>query len=162
MNWIDIVIIAAVAIPTIIGLGTGIIKAALSMAGMVLGVILAGRYYVLLSAQLTFLPSDGIAKIAAFVIILAGVVIVAIILSRLLERAVSMMLLGWVNRLGGAAFGLMLGAVLCSALLVTWIKFLGPASAIVESNLAMILLDQFPLVLALLPSEFDAIRSFFQ
>jgi len=132
------------------------------MAGMVLGVILAGRYCIPLSAQLTFLPSAGIAKIVAFVIILAGVVIVAIVLSRLLERAVSMMLLGWVNRLGGAAFGLMLGAVLCSALLATWIKFLGPASAIVESNLAMILLDRFPLVLALLPSEFDAIRSFFQ
>ncbi|MBA7590277.1 hypothetical protein ES708_32390 [subsurface metagenome] len=162
MNWLDVAIIVAVAIPTIIGLGTGIIKTALSMAGMVLGVILAGRYYVLLSAQLTFLPSDGIAKIAAFVIILAGVVIVAIILSRLLERAVSMMLLGWVNRLGGAAFGLVLGAVLCSALLATWIKFLGPASAIVESNLAMILLDRFPLVLALLPGEFDSIRSFFQ
>jgi len=162
MNWLDIVIIVAVAIPTIIGLGTGIIKAALSMVGMVLGVILAGRYYVLLSAQLTFLPSDGIAKIVAFVIILVGVVIVAIVLSRLLERAVSMMLLGWVNRLGGAAFGLVLGAVLCSALLATWIKFLGPASAVVESNLAMILLDRFPLVLALLPSEFDSIRSFFQ
>jgi len=162
MNWLDIVIIVAVVVPTIIGLRTGIIKAALSMAGMVLGVILAGRYYVLLSAQLTFLPSDGIAKIVAFVIILAGVVIVAIILSHLLERAVSMMLLGWVNRLGGAAFGLMLGAVLCSVLLATWIKFLGPASAIVESNLAMLLLDRFPLVLALLPGEFDAIRSFFQ
>ena len=162
MNWLDIVIIVAVVVPTIIGLRTGIIKAALSMAGMVLGVILAGRYYVLLSAQLTFLPSDGIAKIVAFVIILAGVVIVAIILSHLLERAVSMMLLGWVNRLGGAAFGLMLGAVLCSVLLATWIRFLGPAPAIVESNLAMILLDRFPLVLALLPGEFDAIRSFFR
>jgi len=162
MNWLDIVIIIAVVIPTILGLGTGMIKASFSLAGMILGVILAGRYCIPFSMQLTFLPNDSIAKIVAFVIILVGVVIVAIIVSHLLERAVSMMLLGWVNRLGGAVFGLVLGTVLCSALLVIWIKFLGPSSAIVESNLAIILLDRFPLVLALLPSEFDAIRSFFQ
>ncbi|GAI50923.1 unnamed protein product, partial [marine sediment metagenome] len=33
---------------------------------------------------------------------------------------------------------------------------------IAESALAAILLDKFPMVLALLPSEFDVIRSFFQ
>ncbi|MBA7628946.1 hypothetical protein ES703_36443 [subsurface metagenome] len=73
-----------------------------------------------------------------------------------------MMLLGWVNRLGGAVFGFLLGAILCGALLATWVKFIGPASAIIESGLAMILLDRFPMVLALLPDEFATIRSFFQ
>jgi len=66
-----------------------------------------------------------------------------------------------VNRLGGALFGLVLGAILCGALLATWVRFLGITGAIVESTLARILLDYFPLVLALLPDEFDAVRSFF-
>jgi len=70
-------------------------------------------------------------------------------------------MLGWVNHLGGAVFGLVLGAIFCGALLATWVKFLGATGAITESNLAFILVDFFPVVLALLPEEFDAVRSFF-
>ena len=161
MNWLDIVIIVAIAIPTFLGLRTGIIKACLSLAGLILGVILAGRYYIPFSEQLSFF-TPGVAKIVAFAIILIGVMVIAFVLSRLLERTLSMVLLGWVNRLGGALLGFLIGAILCGSLLATWVKFIGPASAIVESGLAMILVDYFPLVLALLPEEFKAIRSFFQ
>ena len=45
MNWLDIVIIVALAISTFLGLKIGIIKALLSLAGLIVGVILAGRYY---------------------------------------------------------------------------------------------------------------------
>jgi len=161
MNWLDIVIIIVIAIPTFLGLKTGIIKASFSLAGLILGVILAGHYYVPLSEQLSAL-SLGIARIVAFAIILVGVWVIAILLSGLVERAVSMMLLGWINRLVGAVFGFVVGAILCSALLAIWVKFLGIQSFIVDSALATILLDRFPMVLALLPDEFSAVRSFFQ
>jgi membrane protein required for colicin V production len=161
MNWLDIVIIIVIAIPTILGIRIGIIKASFSLAGLILGVILAGHYYVPLSEQLSAL-SPGIAKIVAFAIILVGVWVIAILLSGLVERAVSMMLLGWVNRLVGAVFGFVVGAILCGALLAVWVKFLGIQSFIVDSALATILLDRFPMVLALLPDEFSAVRSFFQ
>ena len=62
----------------------------------------------------------------------------------------------------GLLLGFVLGALLCGALLATWVKFLGITDIIRESSLAVILLDRFPAVLALLPQEFDAIRSFFQ
>jgi len=42
-----------------------------------------------------------------------------------------------------------------------WVKFLGMADTILESSLATMLLDRLPMVLALLPQEFDIIRSFF-
>jgi len=161
MSWLDIVIIIVIAIPTILGLKTGIIKASFSLAGLILGVILAGHYYIPFSEQLSAL-SPGIARIVAFAIILVGVWVIAILLSGLVERAVAMMLLGWVNRLVGAVFGFVVGAILCSALLAIWVKFLGIQSFIVDSALATILLDRFPMVLALLPDEFNAVRSFFQ
>ena len=162
MSWLDIVLIVVIVFSTFLGLRTGIIKAVLSLAGVIVGVILAGRYYVLLADQLPFITSEGLAKIVAFAIILIGVMVVAVVLASLLKWAASAMMLGWVNHLGGAIFGLVLGAVLCGALLAIWVKFLGIQSAIAESGLAMILLDRFPLVLALLPDEFDTIRSFFQ
>jgi len=161
MNWLDLVLIVALIIFALIGLRVGIIRAALSLAGLIVGVILAGRYYVPLSEQLTFIPQASLAKVVAFAIILIGVMVIASVLARLLKWAVSVMMLGWVNRLGGAIFCFVLGAIFCSALLAIWVKFLG-TGAITGSGLAAVLLDRFPVVLALLPPEFDAVRSFFQ
>ncbi len=162
MNWLDIVILVVAVIAVFLGLKIGIIKAALSLAGVIVGVILAGRYYVPLSERLSFILQADVAEVVAFVIILIVVMIIAGVLAKVLNWATSAVMLGWVNHLGGAVFGLVLGALLCSALLATWVKFLGIAQIISESSLAAILLDRFPAVLALLPDEFDAIRSFFQ
>ncbi len=161
MHWLDIVIIVAIAIPTFLGFRAGLIKAVLVLAGIKIGVILAGRFYVPLSELLSFISEANVARIVAFAIILIGVMVIAAVLARLLKWAVSVIMLGWVNRLGGAIFGLVLGAIFCSALLAICVKFLGVAGVITESGLAALLLDSLPMVLALLPDEFDAIRSFF-
>lgn len=162
MNWLDIVILILIVIPTLIGLKMGIIKAVLSLAGVIVGVILAGRYYDDLAGKMTFITHDGLASVVAFVIILVGVMIIAAVVASLLKKATSVVLLGWVNRLGGAILGLFLGALFCGALLTVWANYFGEVSSIVESGLAKLLLDIFPVVLTLLPSEFDSVRSFFQ
>jgi len=162
MNWLDIVLIVAIGIATFIGLRKGIIKAVLTLAGLVLGIFLAGRYYSPFSEQLTLISSPGWAKVAAFAIIFIGVMVIAAVLARLLERVASVIMLGWANRLVGAILGFVIGAMLCGALLAIWVKYLGISGAIAESNIAPILLDRFPKVLALLPEEFDAVRSFFK
>ena len=162
MSWLDIVIIVVIAIATFIGLKIGIIKALLSLAGLIVGVILAGRYYVPFSEQLAFIPQASVAKVVAFAIILVGIMVVAGVLAWLLKRIASLMMLGWVNHVGGAVFGFVLGAIFFSALLAIWAKFLGAEGIIADSGLATVLLDRFPMVLALLPEEFDAVRSFFR
>lgn len=162
MNWLDIAILALIIVPTLIGLKTGIIKAVLSLAGVIVGTILAGRYYIALSEQLTFISQANLADIVAFALILIGVMLIATVLAAMLKWLVSAVMLGWINRLGGALLGFVLGAIFCSALLAIWAKFLGVEGTIAESVLATLLLDRFPIILALLPNEFGAIRSFFQ
>lgn len=162
MNWLDIVIMVAVGISAFIGVRKGIIKVSLTLAGLVVGVILAGRYYTPFSQWLSFIPWAGLAKVAAFAIIFIGVMAIAAVLARLLGRVASAVMMGWANRLGGGILGFILGAIFCGAFLAMWVKFLGMTQAIAESRIAPILLNQFPRVLALLPGEFDAIRSFFQ
>lgn len=162
MNWLDIVILLIIVIPTLIGLKIGIIKAFLSLAGIVVGVILAGKFSESLAGVLPFISDPGWARVAAFAIILVGVMVIAAILAAVIKWFASAFLLGWVNRLGGAVFGFVVGAIFCGALLTMWVKFLGIGGSIVDSALANILLDGFPIILALLPAEFDSIRSFFQ
>ena len=162
MNWLDIVILVVVASATFLGLMFGLIKIALSLVGVIVGVVLAGRFYVPLSELLSFIPHEGAAKIVAFAIILVGVMVVAAVLAKLLKWATSIVMLGWVNRLGGAVLGFVLGAFFCGALLATVGKYLDVSQIVGESTLTLVLLEYFPAVLALLPAEFDSVRSFFQ
>ncbi len=160
MNGIDIFLIVALVIPAFVGLKQGIIKAALSLAGLIIGVVLASNLYQPLSKVLAFIPNKDVANIISFILILVCVIVISTVLARLLKSIASAMMLGWVNHVGGAIFGFFVGAILWSALLATWVKFFG-TGLVTESFLAGVLLDKFPLILALLPSEFDTIRDFF-
>jgi membrane protein required for colicin V production len=162
MSWLDIVILIIIVVPTLIGLKIGIIKAFLTAVGVVVGVILAGRFYGQFAGILTFISQPGWAKIAAFAIILIGVMVIFSIAAFLIKKIVSAMLLGWANHLCGAVLGFVLGAIFCGAVLTIWVKFIGIGDTISGSALAGVLLDGFPMVLALLPDEFDSVRSFFQ
>lgn len=162
MNWLDIVILILIVVPTVIGLKIGIIKVLFTIVGMIVGVILAGRFSESLGGALTFISDPGWARIAAFAIILIAVMIIASVLAGVLKKITSAVLLGWVNRLGGAVLGFVLGAIFCGALLTMWVSFLGIGDTVSDSALARFLLDSFPFVLALLPAEFDSVRSFFQ
>jgi uncharacterized membrane protein required for colicin V production len=146
MNWLDIVILVAVAIAAVIGLKMGLIKAVLLLAGIVVGVVLAGHFSGPLGERLTFISSEGVAKGVAFAVIMLAVLAAA---------AIAAALLTWAAKL------VMLGALFCGALLAMWVHFLGMAEVIAQSAIATILLDRLPVVLALLPAEFDGVRSFF-
>ena len=158
MNWLDIVIIAILVPGAFIGLRTGLIKASLSLAGLIVGINLAGRYYLTLAEQLTFIPQEKVSQIVGFTIILLCIMLIV----GLLTRLISMVMSGWVNRLGGVVFGLTMSALSVSILLAIWVKFFGMSRIVSDSGLASLLLNQLPAVLALLPSEFDVIRSFFK
>lgn len=161
MNWLDIVVLVVLLIAAFMGLRMGLIKAVLMLAGIIVGVILAGHYSGPLGERLTFISSAGVAKGVAFAVIMLAVLAAAAIAAALLTWAAKVVMLGWVNRLGGAVAGLFLGALFCGALLAMWVHFLGTAQVITDSAIANILLDRLPMVLALLPGEFDGVRSFF-
>jgi membrane protein required for colicin V production len=162
MNWLDILLLVAIALATVAGLGVGIIRAALYLAGLIFGIVLAGHYYIPFSEVLDAFLQPTVAKVVAFAVIFIAVMVAAFFLAMFLKRGASAIKLGWADRLGGAVFGLLLGAIFCGCLLAVWVKFIGSGETVTESIVAQILLDRLPLVLALLPDEFDAVRSFFQ
>ncbi|MFO8143964.1 MAG: CvpA family protein [Dehalococcoidales bacterium] len=162
MNWLDIVLIVVIGIATFIGLRKGIIKMSLTLAGLIGGIVVAGRYYVPFSQYLTCISSTIWARIAAFSIIFIGIMVIAALLAKLLEKAASAIMLGWTNRLVGAILGFVMGSLFCGAVLAVWIKYLGTPGTVTESQIAPLLLNVFPRVLTLLPEDFETVRSFFQ
>lgn len=162
MNWLDIVILIFLIVPAFIGFRAGLIKSLLTIIGGIVGLILAGRLYESFAGVLTFISNEGAAKVVAFAIIFIGVMIIAAILAAVLKKLVSLVMLGWLNKLGGAILGLLLGGLFWGAILSMWVGFMGIGDTVSNSALAKFLLDSFPLALALLPSEFDSVRSFFE
>jgi membrane protein required for colicin V production len=161
MNWLDIIIAIVLIISMFIGLKVGLVKTVLSFIGLIVGVFLAGHYYLTLSDFLSFLP-DTAGRVVAYFLIIIVVMILISLLSVLLDKLLSAIMLGWLNHLGGMLFGLLLAAVFWGAILAVWVKYVGGYNIIGNSILASFLVDRFPLVLALLPDEFNTIRSFFK
>jgi len=161
MNWLDVVIIIILVIQTFVGFSQGFIKALGGLIGLIVGVILAGRFYENLAGSVfSFISNSDVANVVAFVAILIVVGIIFAIIASLLTKLVSVVFLGLFNRLLGAVFGLAMGALFIGAALAVWAKFFGSGS-LADSFMATFLLDKFPLVLALLPSQFDSIKDFF-
>lgn len=161
MNWLDIVFIVIILLFGMMGLWKGAISAVFSIAGLVGGIALAGRYYQTLASIVS--PSGAIwSGIAAYVIILVATLIVASIMGWLIARLVHITMLGWVDRVVGFVFGAGVGGMLCGAVLAITSKYLpGAEQAISHSAMAKLLMEQIPLLLALLPGEFDFIHDFF-
>ena len=161
MNWLDIVIIVVAVLLGIAGLRQGIIKTVFGIAGLIGGIVLAGHYYSGLAVLLS--PAGATwANIAAYAIILIATLIIAGVIGWFVARLVHFTMLGWLDRLVGCILGVFIGSLLCAAVLAIVGKFYpGTEAVISQSVIARFLMEQFPLLLALLPEEFDFIRDFF-
>jgi membrane protein required for colicin V production len=161
MNWLDIVIIVVAVLAGIAGLRQGIIRTVFGIAGLIGGIILAGCYYDELAALL-FPAGATWANIAAYAIILLATLLVAGVVGSLVAKLVHFAALGWLDRLVGFVLGVVIGGLLCAAALAIVGKYYPGAEAVIsQSVIARFLMEQFPLLLALLPAEFDFIRDFF-
>jgi membrane protein required for colicin V production len=163
MNWLDIIVIILLVTSLIGGFISGLIKTVFSLAGLIVGVVVAGQFYISLSEHLAFISNQTAARITAFIILFLIVIIIAAILGVIFTKLVSAIPLGgWLNRMGGAVLGVVMSAIFLAAILTVWIKFLGQNSTITGSAIAPFLVGRFPLVLSLLPKEFESVRQFFQ
>lgn len=164
MNWLDIVIIVVLIISFLGGLTRGIIGTVLPLAGLVVGIWLAGSYHGTVAGWLDgVIKNESWADVAGYAIIVVLALIASWVIASILGKFVRLIFMGWIDRLAGAALGLVLGAVLVGAALAALLKFqvFGVGNVIEDSGLAAVLLKYFPMVLELLPEEFESVREFF-
>ena len=161
MNWLDIVIVIIAGLFGVKGLFKGAIKAAFDLAGLIVGIFLAGRCYQALAD--VFSPGgSGWVAIAAYALILVATIVVASVIGLIVSKLIHVTMLGWLDRLIGFFLGVGMGSMLCVAALAIIIKYLPSIDVIIaQAEVARFLMERFPLLLALLPEEFDFIRDFF-
>jgi membrane protein required for colicin V production len=146
MNWLDIVIIVVIVLLGIAGLRQGMIRTVFGIAGLIGGIVLAGRYYDELAARL--FPSGAIwGNIAAYAIIVIATLVVAGVIGWLIAKLVNFAALGWLDRVMGFILGVVIGGLLCAAILAIVVKYYpGMEATINQSVIARFLVGGFPLL----------------
>jgi membrane protein required for colicin V production len=113
MNPIDWAIVALVSVSVLLGLWRGLVREVLSLAGWVVGIVLAIRYAVPLGEGLPF--DIGVAPartaLAALAIVLATVLAAGIV-AWLIGKLLAAVKLSGADRLLGALFGLLRAALI--------------------------------------------------
>ena len=158
MNWLDVVIILLILSFTASAFSAGLIREVVTLVGVVVGVVVAGLLYDDLATDvLVFIGDSDGALAISFLILLGAVFLLGQIGAYVLKRTASLLMLGWADRLGGAAFGLLKGLIIVEILLILFAAYpqLGLDDAIAGSELAPLFLDDAPVLLRVLPGRFD-------
>ncbi len=160
MNWLDIIIPITIGLFFFAGYKNGALRTLVSLVFVVIGTVLAGPSYSLVAGYLTFIPSESIADVVAFIIILAAVLGLSFALAAVLVRSTKAILPGRLNGVIGGILGAFMGFFTTSALLMVWADFGGSATTVEESFFATAFLNYFFLVLNFFPEHFSIIRDF--
>jgi len=159
VHWIDLLIVGVIAWMTFTAFSNGLIREVVKLVALVLGAVLAGMFYDDLSQNLSFLLDDGTTRnLVSFGALLGGTLILGQIVAGMLRGTARMLMLGPFDHLGGAAFGLVKGAILVELALIAVSVF--PAAsqvalAVDDSALAPLFLERMPVMELALPDEFD-------
>jgi membrane protein required for colicin V production len=127
LGWVDWVLVASLAASVVIGLVRGLLFECLSLAGWVVAWFAAQWGSPLLAAQLPFgTPGSALNLGAAFLLAFLCALVLWALMSRLLRLLIQATPLSIPDRLLGAVFGALRGAVLLLA--VATVVGLTPAS----------------------------------
>jgi membrane protein required for colicin V production len=162
MNWVDITVLALVGASTLLGLYWGLIRQAIAVAGVVAGILLAGRFYQPVAEFLHGKDGGGLvadanwARIIAFagILLIVGVLVGAI--GSLVRVVARLLYLGWLDHLLGALLGLVMAITLVTPVVVVATVFPVPgfSESVHNSQVAHWLSGYGPVVLSVLPPEF--------
>jgi membrane protein required for colicin V production len=116
-NAIDLFIMGTLLITLILGIWKGFVRSLTALASLVAGVALAIKYYPAAQAYLSKVSSldPQISMILAMVIIFITVQVVFVIIRRILEALIDLTRLTWLDRIFGAAMGIVAGLLLVAA-----------------------------------------------
>lgn len=156
MNWLDITIIALLAVFVVEGAAKGFVRQIVGLTALLLGIVLGIWFYGTAgSFLLPYVSKPAIAMLLGFLIVFVGVQLLGGLAGWTLSKAMKATGLGWLDRLMGVAFGtlkaVLAGVVLVLALTAFPIKPL--PDAVARSRFAPYLIDASHVITYLAPRE---------
>lgn len=128
MNGLDWAILVIIILSVVLAAAQGFFYELFSLAGVVVGYVLAAWGYRGLSSWfIPYVKNEWVANATAFLVIFVAVVILAGIAGRITRWALKEVGLRWFDRVLGAAFGILRGVLIVTVLVMAIAAF-GPSS----------------------------------
>ena len=120
MNWLDLVFIGIVGVSALMGLKIGLIRAGFTALGIFVGSILGGQLSNDIGGLFSGIDSDSAVANAIFyaLIITIFLVIAAAAASLVVRKVLTILLMGWADKLAGGALGIAAGAVISAGVIM--------------------------------------------
>ncbi len=155
-NWLDVLILIALALSAFSGLRSGFLRQVLALVGFVVGVYAALGNYASLAGRLgEWIENPGVASIVAFLLLLFAVWITFAFLGAAARQILKTMGLAWTDHLLGMLLGLATGLLVMVVLLLLLTRIPLPAASeiVSRSMLAPWVFRMLPYLRQLLPSD---------
>ena len=160
MNWLDIllgvILLLSLASSFRKGFSREIIGLVFSVVALFSGIWFYGSAG---SFLLPYVSAPGVAHFCGFILVFLGVLLVGSLFSFVLSKVVKAVGLSWLDRLLGAAFGLVRGVIVSVAILTAIMAFApgakpgSPPGSIVSSKVAPYVIDAARVLTAVAPKE---------
>lgn len=133
MYWVDIIALIILVWFVYKDYSSGLIISLFRFIGLILGIILSAKYGYFIIEFLSNKLSvpDKISSILGYVIVFLIVVIIIQIIGNLLKSTLNIILLGWLDKLGGVILGFAKAAILIS--LLFWGMMMLPANGLTQA-----------------------------
>ncbi|MGZ4787149.1 MAG: CvpA family protein [Terriglobales bacterium] len=132
----DWIIIAVLVLSAVLAIAQGFFQEVFSLAGVVIGFLLASWDYRMVSSHLSFVNPPWMADITGFFIIFLVMVILAGTIGRIASWGMKQAGLRWIDRVLGGAFGLVRGVLVVTVLLMATAAFAPQSQWLARSSLA--------------------------
>jgi membrane protein required for colicin V production len=154
MNAFDIFVVVVLAYSLIRGLFRGLVKELASIIGVLGGFFAAYSFYHVAAGYLSGLVSNlAYRNILAFLIIFCLVVILVTVLAIVIKYLLKIVFLGWLDRLGGVAFGVVKGVLIVSVVFLALTAFLPKGTPLIRDSLSAPYVSKVSEKLAILVSS---------
>ncbi len=135
MTALDFGVLAIIVLFLVRGVWVGFVRQLASIAGLLLGFLIAGRYYQAFSPLLaSFVPSPQLRFLITYALIFLAVFLAAVALGLVLKKVMTISLLDWFDRLLGGLFGLGKAAVVATVAFMLLSSFLASANPLLANS----------------------------
>ena len=154
MTWVDWVIVIVLASATIGGITQGLLRSVCSLLGLIFGLLIAAWNYGRIAALLSpIVRIDAVADAIAFLLIALVIMAVANLIGHLISKVVHKIGLGCLDRLAGAAFGFVQGALIVMLTILVVLAFFPKSQWLADAELPKYFYDACHVTTHLSPGE---------
>ena len=124
MNILDWILLVLFILGALWGYKSGLVDGLLTLVAVYVAMVLSGQFASRIVGAFTdSIESDALSTAIGYVVIFVLVFLVSRIIGKMIRGTLKVLFLGWVDRLGGLALGLVAGLLIAGALVAVLARF---------------------------------------